>query len=89
MDEGEKAPLLVVEIKDIPYVFESNGPLEFEQYSEIRSIAEDPAIYEMNANCINPGVLAYQFIRQTARQTGIHLSMCQTWPKLSLNLRKE
>ncbi len=84
----EDQPLLVVRINGIPYVMECVEPLDFEQYQAVRKIAEDATIYAMNAHCINPDVLAYQFIKYVGEDLHIHLVVRKTWPAMILKTNR-
>jgi hypothetical protein len=84
----ETQPLLVLSIRGLLTIYATDAELAYEDYEKIKAIAEDKSLYEMNATCVNPDVLAFQFAHYVRDTLGIVLKPCKAWPKMELGVRR-
>ncbi|MDO4289302.1 MAG: hypothetical protein Q4C55_08955 [Eubacterium sp.] len=81
-------PLISVIIHGELYLYTTDQALEYETYRQIKAIAEDKGLYRGNPTCVNPSVLAYEFVQNVQAQTGVGLKAVDTWPLVKLNINE-
>ena len=81
-------PLISVMIHGELYLYETGEALDYETYRVVKTIAEDKSLYRGNPSCVNPSVLAYEFVKNVKLQTGIDLKSVETWPVTTMNVNE-
>lgn len=89
MIDNEKNPLLVIGIKGEQYVYKTDYVLDYSTYCEIKKIAENKTLYDGNARCVNPDVLAHQFTEKVRALLKINLVKIETWPQMVMKLKNK
>ncbi|MEF9919294.1 MAG: hypothetical protein RR310_03505 [Eubacterium sp.] len=87
--EEKKNPLMVVGVKGEQYVYKTEEALSYSNYREIKNIAENITLYESNARCVNPDVLAFQFLQRVKDELNIHLKQVESWPQMVIKLKNK
>ncbi len=78
-------PLISIMIHGELFLYQTDKKIAYDVYHQIKEIAEDHSLYLGNPTCVNPSVLAYEFVKSVQRQTGIQLVSVESWPVLEFD----